>query len=332
MTTVELQQASVAFGTGARRLLAVDAVDLTLTGGSVLGLVGESASGKSTVARAVTGLVPVTSGRVLLDGQPLGELRRRTREQRRRVQMVFQDPQASLDPRMPIGEQVAEALPGRRTRGSSRGEVGELLQLVGLDADRAHLTPGSLSGGQRQRVALARALAARPEVLVADEITSALDVSVQGAVLNLLRELQRELGFGMLFISHNLAVVRYVSDSIAVMYLGRVVEQGSCQAVLASPAHPYTRALLAAVPTTHAARSGPAPSVYGEAPDPHSQPSGCPFHPRCLQGPQVHPERTVCAQADPRQGADGRLHQAACHFAPPVDLPPVGLRSAVPAG
>ncbi len=318
VTTIELQQASVAFGSGSRRLVAVNAVDLTLEGGRVMGLVGESASGKSTLGRAVTGLEPLTSGRLLLDGEPLGELRRRSRAQRRRVQMVFQDPAASLNPRLPVGESVAEALPPRRrSRGVLRGEVAALLELVGLDADCAGLPPGTLSGGQRQRVALARALAAEPDVLVADEITSALDVSVQGAILNLMRELQRELGFAMLFISHNLAVVRYVSDSVAVMYLGRIVEQGTCEAVIASPAHPYTQTLLAAVPTTHQSRRDAQLVGNDEAPDPHHQPSGCPFHPRCQQGPHVRPERTVCTETDPRAQADEKLHRAACHFAPP---------------
>lgn len=317
MTTIELQQATVAFGSGSRRLLAVNAVDLTLLGGRVTGLVGESASGKSTLGRAVTGLEPLTSGRLLIDGEPLGELRRRSRTERRRVQMVFQDPAASLNPRLPVGESIAEALPARRrTRGAVRGEVAALLELVGLDGDRATVPPASLSGGQRQRVALARALAAEPEILVADEITSALDVSVQGAILNLMRELQRQLGFGMLFISHNLAVVRYLSDSLAVMYLGRVVEEGTCEAVLAAPSHPYTQALLAAVPTTHQAADRSRAVANDEAPDPHRQPSGCPFHPRCPQGPAVRPERTACAEHDPFLGAGARLHQAACHFAP----------------
>ncbi len=231
--------------------------------------------------------------------------------------MVFQDPAASLNPRLPVGESVAEALPARRrSRGVVQGEVAALLDLVGLDADRAGLPPGTLSGGQRQRVALARALAAEPDVLVADEITSALDVSVQGAILNLMRDLQRELGFAMLFISHNLAVVRYVSDSVAVMYLGRLVEQGTCESVIASPAHPYTQTLLAAVPTTHQSGQGDQPVGNEEAPDPHHQPSGCPFHPRCPQGPGVRSDRAVCVETDPRAQAATRVHQAACHFAP----------------
>ena len=318
MTTLELEEVTVAFGSGARRLVAVRGVDLTVGSGAVVGLVGESGSGKSTVARAVTGLVPVTAGRILLDGQPLGELRRRARAERRRIAMVFQDPSSSLNPRMPIGESIAEALaPQRRSRSAVRGAVGELLELVGLEADRAGMAPGAMSGGQRQRVALARALAAEPEILVADEITSALDVSVQGAILNLVRGLQSQLGFGMLFISHNLAVVRYVSETVAVMYLGRVVEHGTSEQVLRQPAHPYTRALVEAIPSTHR-RSLSDEAVVAEVdpPDPHDPPPGCPFHPRCAEGPRVLPERTVCVEVDPQSGAGHRLHRAACHFAP----------------
>ncbi|MCP2243877.1 peptide/nickel transport system ATP-binding protein [Lentzea aerocolonigenes] len=212
---------------------AVDDVSLTVPSGQVVGLVGESGSGKSTLAATAVGLVPVTSGRVLADGK---------------VQMVFQDPYSSLDPRMSIGGSISEAVPRGIDR---RAEVARLLELVNLDPARAKALPLKLSGGQRQRVALARALAARPEVIVADEITSALDVSVQGAVLNLVRDLQRQLGLSMLFISHNLAVVRYVSDRIAVMKNGAIVEEGPAERVLADPRHPYTRELLAAAPKRH---------------------------------------------------------------------------------
>lgn len=316
MTTLELEHITVEFGTGSRRLRAVESLDLTVRSGSVVGIVGESASGKSTVAKAVTGLVPVSSGRVLLDGEPIGDLRHRTKQQRRRIQMVFQDPYASLNPRMAVGTSVAEALPAvRRSRSSTRGQVAELLELVGLQADQAKLPPVNLSGGQRQRVAIARALAAAPDVLVADEVTSALDVSVQGAILNLLRDLQQRLGFATLFISHNLAVVRYVSDELAVMYLGRVVEKGQSEAILARPAHPYTQALVAAVPMM-ARRHEATLVIEGDPPDPHSPPPGCPFHPRCQVGPRVHPGRTVCADTDPQPDASARLHGAACHFAP----------------
>jgi peptide/nickel transport system ATP-binding protein len=221
---------------------AVDGVSLTVPSGQVIGLVGESGSGKSTLARAAVGLAPVDGGRILLDGQPVPTRGRRP------LQMVFQDPYSSLDPRMTIGESVAEAMPPGLSRAERRTEVARVLELVHLDADRADARPSQLSGGQRQRVAVARALAGRPKVVIADEITSALDVSIQGAVLNLVRELQRELGLSMLFISHNLAVVRYVASQVAVMHRGRIVEQGATDQILAHPRDDYTRELLAAVP------------------------------------------------------------------------------------
>ena len=224
---------------------AVDGVSLTVPAGQVVGLVGESGSGKSTLARAAVGLAPY-DGRILLDGQPVP-----TKGRQRPLQMVFQDPYSSLDPRMSIGESVAEAMPRGASRAERKAEVERLLELVHLDPARAAARPAELSGGQRQRVALARALAGRPQVVIADEITSALDVSIQGAVLNLVRELQAELGLSMLFISHNLAVVRYVATHVAVMRDGRIVEQGPTAQVLAAPDHDYTRELLAAVPGTN---------------------------------------------------------------------------------
>ncbi|WP_371783627.1 ABC transporter ATP-binding protein [Streptosporangium subroseum] len=214
---------------------AVDDVTLEIPAGAIVGLVGESGSGKSTLARAVTGLVPYTGG--IVGGDP------------RRIQMVFQDPYASLDPRMTVGTSVAEGLQGLRLpRAARQAEVERLLSLVSLSASLAGRYPRELSGGQRQRVAIARALGARPELLVADEITSALDVSVQGAVLNLVRSLREELGLSMLFISHNLAVVRYVSDVVAVMHQGRLVEIGPTEEVVGSPRDDYTRSLLEAIP------------------------------------------------------------------------------------
>jgi peptide/nickel transport system ATP-binding protein len=241
MSELRFEDVVVRYGT----TTAVDHVSLTVPAGQVVGLVGESGSGKSTLARAAVGLAPLHGGRVLLDGKPVP-----TRGRRRPLQMVFQDPYSSLDPRMSIGESVAEAIPPGMSRAERRAEVGRLLELVHLDSDRIGVRPAALSGGQRQRVALARALAGRPQVVVADEITSALDVSIQGAVLNLVRELQRELGLSMLFISHNLAVVRYVASHVAVMHDGRIVEQGPTAQVLADPEHDYTRELLAAVPGT----------------------------------------------------------------------------------
>src|SRR3954451_18233554 len=222
---------------------AVDGVSLTVPAGTVVGLVGESGSGKSTLARAAVGLAPLTCGQITLGGAPIP-----TRGRPRPLQMVFQDPYSSLDPRMTVGRSVAEAMPPGGSRADRRAEVERLLELVHLNPVCADVVPSRLSGGQRQRVALARALAARPRVIIADEITSALDVSVQGTVLNLVRELQRELGLSMLFISHNLAVVRYVASHVAVMRGGRIVEEGPTDRVLAEPEHDYTRELLAAVP------------------------------------------------------------------------------------
>jgi peptide/nickel transport system ATP-binding protein len=239
MSELRLENVTVRFG----HTTAVDDVSLTVPSGQIVGLVGESGSGKSTLARAIVGLAHPQAGRILLDGVPVP-----SRGRNRPVQMVFQDPYSSLDPRMTIGESIAEAIgPGASTAGR-RAEVERLLELVHLDPARSRSRPAQLSGGQRQRVALARALAARPEVVVADEITSALDVSIQGAVLNLVRELQRELGLSVLFISHNLAVVRYVAGQVAVMREGRIVENGPAAQVLGAPAHEYTQALLAAIP------------------------------------------------------------------------------------
>ncbi|MFI8436085.1 ABC transporter ATP-binding protein [Streptomyces sp. NPDC079020] len=259
MSSLELSGITVRYG----RFTAVDDVSLVVPDGTVTGLVGGSGSGKSTLGKAVVGLAPTAAGRVRVAEQEIGARRGRSP-----VQLVFQNPYASLDPRMTIGAAVAEALPGRAAgrradaggarsggttarerRAAGEAEVARCLELVGIDPGRASLTPDALSGGQRQRVALARALAARPSVLIADEITSALDVSVQGTVLNLLRRLQRELGFSMLFISHNLAVVRYLSDQVAVMDGGRLVECGPTARVLERPEHPTTRTLISCVPT-----------------------------------------------------------------------------------
>jgi len=238
MKELRFEDVHVRFG----QTVAVDGVSLTVPAGQVVGLVGESGSGKSTLARAAVGLAPY-DGRILLGGEPVP-----TRGRRRPLQMVFQDPYSSLDPRMSIGESIAETMPRGSSRAEGRAEVERLLELVHLDPTRATARPSELSGGQRQRVALARALAGQPQVVIADEITSALDVSIQGAVLNLVRELQAELGLSMLFISHNLAVVRYVATHVAVMRDGRIVEQGPTAQVLAAPEHDYTRELLAAVP------------------------------------------------------------------------------------
>jgi peptide/nickel transport system ATP-binding protein len=242
MSALSFDDVTVKFGSGRRLTTAVNGASLTIPDGQIVGLVGESGSGKSTLARAAVGLVPLHSGRILLDGQPVPH-----RGSRRPLQMVFQDPYSSLDPRMTIGDSIVELAPRGLSRSERRAEVSRLLELVHLEPNRAAAYPAQLSGGQRQRVAIARALAGRPEVVIADEITSALDVSIQAAVLNLVRELQLELGLSMLFISHNLAVVRYVASHVGVMLHGEIVEQGPTAQVLENPQHPYTRELLTAV-------------------------------------------------------------------------------------
>jgi peptide/nickel transport system ATP-binding protein len=239
MSGLEFDEVTVRYG----RHTVLDRVSLTVPGGQIMGLVGESGSGKSTLARAAVGLAPLAGGRILLDGRPVEH-----RGRGRQVQMVFQDPFSSLDPRMSIGQSIAEAIPERLRRAQRTAEVARLLRLVHLDPDRAGDAPGRLSGGQRQRVAIARALAGRPSVILADEITSALDVSVQGAILNLVREMQRETGLTVLFISHNLAVVRYVATHVAVMAGGSIIEQGPTAEVFSNPASAYTRELLASIP------------------------------------------------------------------------------------
>jgi peptide/nickel transport system ATP-binding protein len=326
MSELRFENVTVRYGTRRRGLTAVDRVDLTVPPGAVVGLVGESGSGKSTLARAAVGLAPLAGGRVLLDGR---QVRLRPRAaQRRPLQMVFQDPYSSLDPRMTVGASIGEAIPRRALSGAAarREEVARLLELVGLPGGSAWSRPAQLSGGQRQRVALARALAGRPDVIVADEITSALDVSVQGTVLNLVRDLQRRMRLSLLFISHDLAVVRYVSDLIAVMYLGRIVEFGPADDVLRDPQHPYTRELLSAAPRPGAGALGPTAADPGrravadaEPPDPHHPPAGCRFHPRCPIGPRVDEDRRICRDTEPVTAR--HRHAAACHFAARAETP-----------
>jgi peptide/nickel transport system ATP-binding protein len=241
MKGLAVEQLSVRYG--ARSVL--DAVELAVPAGRAVGLVGESGSGKSTLARAVCGLVPIASGRILVDGRP-----RAAGREPSPVQMIFQNPGASLNARRSVGASIAEALEARvKGRRARADKVAEYLELVGLPADFAPRLPGTLSGGQKQRVAIARALAAEPAVLVADEITSALDLSVQAAILNLMADLRARLGLTILFISHNLAAVRYLCDEMAVMLDGRILEAGPSHALIRAPRHAYTRALIDAVPT-----------------------------------------------------------------------------------
>ena len=290
---------------------AVDGVSLSLTEGEVLAVVGESGCGKSTLGRLALLLEEPDAGAVRFRGEDLRALRPAAmRERRRWMQMVFQDPYASLDPRMTVGQAVAEPLRLHRVvpRARERERVAELLARVGLRPEHADRWPHEFSGGQRQRIAIARALASGPRLVVGDEPVSALDVSVQAQVLNLLQDLIRELRLAFVLISHDLAVVRHVADRVAVMYLGRVVEEGPADAVFASPRHPYTRALLASVPGAGARGA----VLQGDLPSPIDPPRACRFHTRC-----PHAQEICRSQAPPLAvgaTAAAPAHRAACHF------------------
>ncbi|GAB4248892.1 MULTISPECIES: ABC transporter ATP-binding protein [Deferrisoma] len=297
---------------GKRRWLrAVDGVDLTLTQGETLALVGESGCGKSTLARLLLRLEPPTAGEIRYAGRDLWAMdREEIRRFRRQVQMVFQDPQASLNPRMRVGQIVGEGMVIHRlARGVElRERVARLLEQVGLPPEAAEAYPHEFSGGQRQRIGIARALAVEPRVVVADEPVSALDVSVQAQILNLLQDLKEQHGLTYLFISHDLRVVEHISDRVAVMYLGRVVEEGPSEAVFARPLHPYTEALLTAVPVPDPERRREPRVPEGDVPNPIDPPPGCPFHPRCPRrfGPC---DREVPVVSEPEPG-----HRVRCHL------------------
>ena len=264
----------------ARQVRAVDGVSLDVAAGATLGIVGESGCGKSTLARLILGLLPPSGGEVLVDGQNLSRLDRRARA--RLIQPVFQDPFSSLNPRRRIGDIVAQPLQAQGIGGAqSSRRVAAMLEQVGIAADMAGRFPAQLSGGQRQRVAIARALVLRPRILLCDEPTSALDVSVQSQILNLLAGLRRELALTTIFISHNLAVVEHIADAVAVMYLGRIVEEAPARQLFATPRHPYTKALLASVLTPEPGLGVPDVGLGDVLPDPSNIPPGCRFHPRC---------------------------------------------------
>ena len=291
---------------------AVDGVSLAISAGRTLALVGESGCGKTTVGKALLQLVKPTAGSVRLGGSELvGMQGKRLRAARRHMQMVFQDPFASLNPRLRVGEIIAEGMSalGLESDGAARGRaVAALLKQVGLPDEAAGRYPHEFSGGQRQRIAIARALAVQPELLICDEPTSALDVSVQAQILNLLKRLQEELGIACLFITHNFAVVEYLANDVAVMYLGRIVEQGSAREVLRSPKHPYTQALLSAVPVPRLEAHAAAIRLPGETPSPANPPTGCHFHPRCPQA------MDVCRQRYPESTDVSATHAVKCHL------------------
>ena len=293
---------------------AVDGVSFAVGRGEVLGLVGESGCGKSTLARAIVQLVPTSAGRVRVEGRDLGRLGDRAlRDLRSFVQMVFQDPYASLNPRMTVFDTLAEPLlvHGLARRATVAAQVGELMANVGLAPRLMRKYPHEFSGGQRQRIAIARALALRPQLIIADEPVSALDVSIQAQILNLLAGLTRRMGLSMIFIAHDLGVVKHVSDRVAVMYLGRIVEVGAAVDVIGRPQHPYTRALVSAIPVADpaAARSRARIVLRGDPPSPLDPPAGCPFHPRCAHAVDAcrRTPQVLTIQPDGRYAACMRL-------------------------
>ena len=297
---------------GRRRLRAVDGVSFEIHRHETLGLVGESGSGKTTLGRAMLRLYRPAAGHIRVLGRDLSTLRaKELRSLRRELQMVFQDPYSSLNPRMTIGQTLGEVLRFHKVCAPRevKGEVARLLGLVGLSADMVGRYPSALSGGQRQRAGLARALAVNPTFIVLDEPVAALDVSIQAQILNLLQSLQREFGLTMMFIAHELSVVRHMSSRLAVMYLGKIVEMGETETIFSSPAHPYTQGLMKAVPRLVPERRHREAVLKGDVPSPLAVPSGCRFHPRCPMAQEI------CSTVEPPVKTLGPDHESACHFA-----------------
>jgi len=315
--------ASGLLGRPTKEVKAVDDVSFSIQDGTTLGIVGESGCGKSTLARVVTRLIDPTSGSVVLDGQDITTLSGHDlRIARRKMQMIFQDPYASLNPRHSVGQIISAPLEVQKMSPANgvKSRVQELMNLVGLNPEHYNRYPHEFSGGQRQRIGIARALILEPKLLVADEPVSALDVSIQAQILNLLENLQKELGLTYMFIAHDLSVVRHIADNVAVMYLGKIVETGPATSVYAMPRHPYTTALLSAVPVADPTKRGRTGRIrlVGDVPSPVDPPSGCRFRTRCWKATDL------CATSEPALVEIAPGHSVACHF-PMEPVAPVSI-------